>query len=70
MGLLELLTKIEDTYINNLPNIKSIRKYVQGTGWIVEYAHGFCGRWWAWLCFNDCEYILTRNNDDMRNYTA
>ena len=70
MGLLELLSKIEATYINNLPDIKGMENLAITIGCTVEYKHGFCARWWHWLCFNDCEYVLNRNNDDTRNYTA
>lgn len=70
MNLLELITKIKDTYRNNLPKIDEMERLVITIGCSVEYRHGFCARWLAWLCFNDCEYVLTRNKDDMRNYTA
>lgn len=70
MGLLELLSKIEATYINNLPDIKGIERLAITIGCSAKYKHGFCARWWNWLRFNDCEYILNRNDDDMGNYTA
>ena len=71
MGLLELLKKIEDTYINNLPNIAEMKRLCEGMGWDPEYRYGFCKRWWNWICFNDCKYILLgSNHDDMRGYTS
>jgi len=70
MGLLELLKKIEDTYINNLPNIEEMKRLCSGMGWDVEYRDGFCQRWYNWLLFNDCEYVLNINDNDMRNYTS
>lgn len=68
MGLLELLKKIEDTYINNLPNITGMKRLCEGMGWDAEYRYGFWRRWYNWICFNDCEYVLTHN--DMRGYTS
>ena len=70
MEPLELISKIEATYINNLPDIKGMERLAITIGCSVEYKHGFCERWWRWICFNDCEYVLNRNYDDMRGYTS
>lgn len=70
MGLLELLKKIEKTYIWNMPDLKYMEKYAITIGCSIEYKHGFCQRWYNWICFNDCEYVLNRNDNDMRNYTS
>lgn len=70
MGLLELLSKIEKTYIWNMPDLEYMEKHAITIGCSIEYKYGFCKRWYNWLIFNDCEYVLNRNNDDMRNYTS
>ena len=70
MGLLELLKKIEDAYILNAPNIETMREFAYTAGYDVEYRYGFCRRWWNWICFYDCEYVLTHNDKYMRNYTS
>lgn len=70
MGLLELLKKIEDTYINNLPNINDMEALAITIGCSVEYKHNFYQRWCRWVFFYDCEYVLIRNDNDMRNYTS
>ena len=70
MGLLELLKKIEETYIWNMPDLKYMEKYAITIGCSIEYKHGFCQRWYNWILFNDCEYVLNRNDNDMRNYTS
>ena len=67
---MDLLTKIKNTYINNLPDLNGMEYLAITIGCSVEYKYGFCARWLAWLCLEDCEYILTRNHNDMRNYTA
>ena len=45
MGPLELLKKIEDTYILNAPNIETMREFAYTAGYDVEYRYGFCRRW-------------------------
>ena len=70
MSLLELLKRMEDAYIGNLPNINEMKALAIKIGCSVEYKHGFWYRWYRWVCFNDCEYVLTHNDNDMRNYTA
>ena len=70
MGLLELLKKIEDTYINNLPNITGMKRLCAGMGWDANYRYGFFRRWYNWILFFDCEYVLNRRHNDMRNYTS
>ena len=65
-----LLSKIKNAYINNRPDIKAMEALAITIGCSVEYRYGFCARWYAWACFNDCEYVLIRNQNDKRNYTA
>jgi len=70
MNLLELITKIENTYINNLPSIKEMERLAITIGCSVKYKLSFFARWKAWIYFRDCEYVLTHNVDDERNYTS
>ena len=70
MSILELLSKIEATYISNMPNIREMEAIAITIGRSVEYRHGFYRRWLRWICFCDCEYVLTFNDNDMRNYTT
>lgn len=70
MTLFEFLYKIEEGYIQQRPNLKEMQRRVAGLGWTVEYKYGFFKRWWEWVKYYDCEYVLNRKYDDMRNYTA
>ena len=70
MTICEIISGIEQGYINQRPNIKETKKRVAGWGWTAEYKHSFWARWWRWVCYYDCEYVLTHNHNDMRNYTA
>jgi hypothetical protein len=70
MNLFDIISGIEQGYISQRPNLKEMQAIVAGVGWTAEYKYGFCARWYRWVCFYDCEYVLTRNYDDMRNYTA
>ena len=70
MTILKIICGIEQGYINQRPNIKEMRETVAGTGWTAEYKYSFWVRWWRWVCYHDCDYVLDRNHDDMRNYTA
>jgi hypothetical protein len=70
MNLFDIISKIEQGYINQRPNLKGMQTLVAGMGWTAEYEHGFCLRWYRWVCYYDCKYALIRNYNDMRNYTA
>ena len=69
-NIMDLLTKIINAYIANVPNIKEIEGLAITIGMSAEYELKFWARWYAWLCFHDCQYVLTSNKDDMRNYTS
>jgi hypothetical protein len=70
MNLFDIISEIEQGYINQRPNLKEMQALVAGMGWTAEYEHSFCLRWCQWVCYYDCKYALTRNHNDMRNYTA
>jgi len=70
MNLYRIIGKVKQGYINQRPNIKEMRALTVGLGWTVEYQYTFMGRYLRWLCFYDCEYVLTRNDNDMRGYTS
>lgn len=70
MTILKIIYGIGQGYIDQRPNIKEMREVVLGTGWTAEYRYSFWVRWWRWVNYYDCEYVLNRNYDDMRNYTA
>ena len=70
MTILEIISGIEQGYINQRPNIKEMRSAVTSYGWTAEYKYGFWARWARWVRYYDCEYVLTHNYNDMRNYTA
>lgn len=65
-----MISGIEQGYINQRPCLKEIKKITNGYGWNVSYKYGFWARWWRWVKYYDCEYELTVNYDDSRNYTA
>ena len=68
--MFEFISKIEQGYINQRPNLQAMKRLINGLGWTVEYKHGFTDRWWMWILYYDCEYELVRNYNDMRNYTS
>lgn len=67
---MELIGAILNTYKNNKPNIKEMERLAITIGCSAEYKHDVFQRWFRWLFLHDCKYVLTRNEDDMRNYTA
>lgn len=64
------MKKLINTYKYHLPNIKEMKRLVNGMGWTVEYEYTFTGRWLRWLCLYDCSYVLDRDDNQMRNYTS
>lgn len=70
MNLFDIISKIEQGYINQMPNLKEMQALTEGLGWTAEYKHCFPLRWYRWVCYYDCEYTLTHSQNDMRNYTA
>lgn len=70
MTLFDFISGIKQGYINQKPNLKEMKRMIDGYGWNVKYKHSFSKRWWWWIKYHDCDYELTANYDDSRNFTS
>lgn len=67
---MELIDAILNTYKNNKPNIKEMKRLGVTIGCSVRYKHDMFQRWFRWLFLYDCMYEVKHNEEDMRNYTS